>query len=149
MLETTVETPRGPLQLFVTHTSRGAECQASRVGELVRERHGDGPALLMGDFNTPETSEVLIALRKEASLVDAFRSTNPDVPGHTVWQRIEAAEPTVFRRVDYIFLLNGRAAPSTVRSSRVVFDQPGRLPDGTALWPSDHYGVFAEIDLKP
>jgi hypothetical protein len=29
----------------------------------------------------------------------------------------------------------------------VVFDQPGRLPDGTVLWPSDHYGVLADIDI--
>jgi hypothetical protein len=32
-----------------------------------------------------------------------------------------------------------------VRSSRLTFDQPGRLPNGDALWPSDHRGVFAEI----
>jgi hypothetical protein len=31
----------------------------------------------------------------------------------------------------------------------VVVDQPGRLPDGTALWPSDHYGVLADLAVFP
>jgi hypothetical protein len=28
-----------------------------------------------------------------------------------------------------------------------VLATPGRLANGTALWPSDHYGVLAEIAL--
>jgi hypothetical protein len=34
-----------------------------------------------------------------------------------------------------------------VVASRVVLDAPGRRPDGRPLWPSDHYGVLAEIVL--
>ncbi|MES4786441.1 MAG: hypothetical protein C4294_12155, partial [Nitrospiraceae bacterium] len=75
-----------------------------RVGEIVRERRGAGPSLLMGDFNTPETSRVVTTLRNEAGFIDAFRSANPEVPGPTVWQRIEAERPTASRRVDFIFL---------------------------------------------
>jgi hypothetical protein len=36
-----------------------------------------------------------------------------------------------------------------VRTSRLAFDQPGRLPNGDALWPSDHRGVLADIELAP
>lgn len=36
-----------------------------------------------------------------------------------------------------------------MRSSRVVFDRPGRLPNGAALWPFEHYGVFAEVEIVP
>lgn len=36
-----------------------------------------------------------------------------------------------------------------VRSSHLSFDHPGRLPNGDALWPSDHRGVLAEIELAP
>jgi hypothetical protein len=32
-----------------------------------------------------------------------------------------------------------------VAASRIVLDTPHRLPDGTTLWPSDHYGVLAEL----
>lgn len=147
MLQATISTAWGPLEVFSTHTGRGDECQIARAGEIVRDGLGAGPSLLMGDFNTPETSQVLITLRNEAGFIDAFRTANPEKSGPTVWQRIDAADSTVSRRVDFVFLLNGRSSTASVRSSRVVLDRPGRLADGTALWPSDHYGVLAEFDL--
>jgi endonuclease/exonuclease/phosphatase family metal-dependent hydrolase len=147
MVQATILTTWGPLQIFSTHTGRGDECQIARVGEIVRDGLGAGLSLLMGDFNSPETSHVLITLRNEAGLIDAFRAANPEVQGPTVWQKIDSAEPTVSRRVDFVFLLNGRSLKASVRSSRVVLDRPGRLPDGTPLWPSDHYGVLTELDL--
>jgi exonuclease III len=101
----------------------------------------------MGDFNTPEAAQVLTTGRDAAGFVDVFRFANPDDPGPTVWQRIDAERPTVSRRVDFIFLANGRESKGEVRSSRVILDRPGTLPGGVALWPSDHYGVYAEVDV--
>jgi endonuclease/exonuclease/phosphatase family metal-dependent hydrolase len=147
VLHATISTAWGPIQIFSAHTGREDECQIARVGEIVRDGLGAGPSLLMGDFNTPETSQVLIMLRNEAGFIDAFRAANPEMKGLTVWQRIDAPEPTVSRRVDFVFLLNGRSSKASVRSSRIVLDRPERLPDGTSLWPSDHYGVLAEFDL--
>jgi endonuclease/exonuclease/phosphatase family metal-dependent hydrolase len=149
MLQTAIETASGPLHVFAAHTGRGDECQMERIGKIVRDLVDSEPSLLMGDFNTPETSKVLTTLRSEAGFIDAFRIANPDANGPTVWQRIESSAPTVSRRVDFILLLNGRKATASVRSSRVVLDRPGHLPDGTALWPSDHYGVLAEIEIIP
>jgi endonuclease/exonuclease/phosphatase family metal-dependent hydrolase len=149
LLRVEISTPGGGLQAFSTHIARGDQCQMERVAEIVRNHRGSRPSLLMGDFNTPETSQVLTALRDEAGFVDVFRSANPEDPGPTVWQRIEVERPTVSRRVDFIFLSSGRDSTGTVRSSRVVLDRPGILPDGGALWPSDHYGVFAEVDIAP
>ncbi|HEU4501978.1 MAG TPA: endonuclease/exonuclease/phosphatase family protein [Nitrospira sp.] len=147
MLHAELSTVWGPLQVFSTHTGRGDECQMERVGEIVRDRLGAGPSLLMGDFNTAETSQVLTMLRNEAGFMDAYRLANPEAVGPTVWQRIKSPEPTVSRRVDFILLLNGRQRAASVRSSRLVLDHPGHLPDGTTLWPSDHYGVLAEMDI--
>jgi endonuclease/exonuclease/phosphatase family metal-dependent hydrolase len=149
LLRADVDTPWGPVRVFSTHTARGDECQMERVGELVRQERSAGPAILMGDFNTVETSKVLTILRDEAGFLDAFRSANPDDAGPTVWQRIEVAQPTVSRRVDFIFLSQGEQTRAVVRSSRIVLDRPGRLADGLTLWPSDHYGVFAELDVVP
>ena len=149
MLEAAIETTWGPLHVFSAHTGRGDECQMERVGEIVRGHVGSGPSLLMGDFNTQETSNALTALRSEAGFVDVFRVANPETNGPTVWQRIESSEPTVSRRVDFILLLNGRESTTSVRTSRIVFNRPGHLTDGTVLWPSDHYGVFAEIEIVP
>jgi hypothetical protein len=66
-----------------------------------------------------------------------------------VWQRIQVEQPTASKRVDFIFILNGLESVTEVRSSRVVLDRPGQLPDGAPLWPSDHYGVFAEVEIGP
>jgi endonuclease/exonuclease/phosphatase family metal-dependent hydrolase len=62
MLQTAIETTWGPLQVFSAHTGRGDECQMERVGKIVRDHAGPGPSLLMGDFNTPETSQILSTL---------------------------------------------------------------------------------------
>jgi endonuclease/exonuclease/phosphatase family metal-dependent hydrolase len=149
LLRAELSTAWGPLQVFSTHTARGEECQVERVGEIVRDQLGAGPLLLMGDFNTPDTSNGLTTLRNEAGFVDAFRIANPEAQGPTVWQRIEAPDSTVSRRVDFILLRNGRESTATVLSSRIVLDRPGQLPDGSPLWPSDHYGVLAELDILP
>lgn len=134
LLRAELSTAWGPLQVYSTHTARGEECQMERVGEIVRDRLGAGPSLLMGDFNTPETSNGLTALRNEAGFVDAFRIANPEAQGPTVWQRIEAPHSTVSRRVDFILVRNGSESTVTVRSSRIVLDRPGQLPGGSPLW---------------
>ena len=63
-------------------------------------------------------------------------------------ERFFAPESTVRRRVDYVFVGPVREAQAVVRHSQVVLDSPEVLPDGTTLWPSDHYGVLADIDLS-
>jgi hypothetical protein len=55
----------------------------------------------------------------------------------------------VRRRVDFVFLVPGHVVPGRVLSSRVVLDAPRALEDGRVLWPSDHYGVLAELDVFP
>lgn len=113
----------------------------------VRTPAGVLPALIGGDFNTAESTAAIGALLA-AGFVDAFRAANPTAPGPTVWQRIDAPEPTVFRRVDYVFLFPGTRVGARVVSSRIVLNRPRRRGD-RVLWPSDHYGVFAEVGLVP
>jgi endonuclease/exonuclease/phosphatase family metal-dependent hydrolase len=146
VLRAAVDTPRGRMQVFSTHLARDP-CQVDRLVEVVRAHTGPLPALLLGDFNTPESSAEIARLVRGGRLVDAFRAANPDATGATVWQRPGAPEPTATRRVDFIFIRPGTAATARVRASRVVLATPGRLANGTALWPSDHYGVLAEIAL--
>ena len=54
----------------------------------------------------------------------------------------------MIRRVDYVFVLPGTTMDAEVRSSRVVLNTPGLLADGATLWPSDHYGVLADLELR-
>jgi endonuclease/exonuclease/phosphatase family metal-dependent hydrolase len=146
LLQTEIATPWGPLAVFSTHTARD-DCQVARVGEIVRARAASGPALLMGDLNTGERAAAFQALTNGGGFVDAFRAANPDAPGLTVWQRVRIEEPTVFRRVDYVLMAGVRHGPAAACTSRVVLDRPGRATDGSVLWPSDHYGVLADLDV--
>jgi len=145
-LRADVQTPAGVVAVFSTHTSRD-DCQARRVAELAGEPNGR-PAVVMGDLNTGETAPALGAFR-DHGFVDLFRAANPGPPGLTVWQRIEAPSPTVFRRVDYVFVRAGDGREATAVSARLVLNTPRTRDDGQALWPSDHYGVFAEVTLRP
>jgi endonuclease/exonuclease/phosphatase family metal-dependent hydrolase len=142
-LRAEVQTAAGSLAVFSTHTTRD-DCQTRRVAELALA--GDGRAtIVMGDLNTGETAPVLAVFR-DHGFVDVFRSANPTAPGLTVWQRIDASVPTVGRRVDYVFLRPGGGLAADVVSSRLVLNSP-RPRGGGVLWPSDHYGVFAEVEL--
>ena len=143
-----LSTPGGPLPVFSTHTS-GHLCHAEAVAALVRERQGDLPGVLMGDLNAAESSAAIRTLVSEVGLVDAFRTVNPDAPGFTVWQPVTVPERRALRRVDYVFLAPGRLFSGAVVESRVVVDIPDRLPDGSPLWPSDHYGVLADLVVFP
>ena len=143
-----LDTPRGRLPVFSTHTA-GDPCHTQAVAALVRERRAGLPGVLMGDLNAVESSAAIAALTREAGFVDAFRTAHPEAPGFTVWQPVTAPDRRAFRRVDYVFVVPGRLFPGVVMDSRVVVDAPGRLADGTVLWPSDHYGVLADLVVFP
>jgi len=139
-------TPWGDLDVFSAHTSRDP-CQVRRVAEIVGLHRNGFPSLLMGDFNNVETSAVIRALTEEAGFVDTYRRANPGARGVTVWQRVDAPVATASRRVDYVFLVPGLRVAGGIRASRVILDTPHRFADGSVLWPSDHYGVFTEVEL--
>ena len=143
LLRADVRTPWGEVAVFSTHVSRD-DCQVERVAEIVRAEAARRPTVVMGDFNAGETLSVITALHG-AGFVDAFRAANPNDDGRTVWQRPWAEASTVHRRVDYILVAG--AGPDVACASRVILDRPRRLPDGRTLWPSDHYGVLAELRL--
>jgi endonuclease/exonuclease/phosphatase family metal-dependent hydrolase len=144
LLRARLDTPRGPLDVFSVHVARDG-CQVRRVTEVVTQRRHDLPSIVMGDFNASETSEAIRALTGDAGFVDAYRRANPGALGATGWQNVDAPESTARRRIDYVFLVPGREVRGDVVSSRVVLDVPHRFPDGRTLWPSDHYGVLAEL----
>jgi endonuclease/exonuclease/phosphatase family metal-dependent hydrolase len=143
LLRADLRTPWGDLAVFSTHTSRD-DCQVARVAEIVKRYAATRPAVLMGDFNAAETAAAIQALN--GGFVDAFRAANPAASGPTVWQRPWAPASTAQRRVDYIFVAGGRGG-DVACGSRVVLDQPRRHRDGRTLWPSDHYGVLADLRL--
>lgn len=141
-------TPGGPLRVFSTHIS-GHHCQAEAVAALVRERRTDMPDVLMGDFNAVESSSAITNLVGGSGAIDAFRTVHPQGSGFTVYQPVMGPARHASRRVDYVFLVPGRTFPGEVVDSRVVIDTPIHLAGGQMLWPSDHYGVLADLVVFP
>jgi endonuclease/exonuclease/phosphatase family metal-dependent hydrolase len=148
LLAADLATPAGVLRVFSTHIS-GHHCQAEAVAALIRERRSDTPAVLMGDFNAVESSPAITRLVASSGAIDVFRTAHPEASGFTVYQPVMASERRASRRIDYIFLVPGRTFSGEVVGSRVVIDTPVQLPSGRALWPSDHYGVLADLVLFP
>jgi endonuclease/exonuclease/phosphatase family metal-dependent hydrolase len=159
---TTIAAPFGPLCFATTHLNWKLfhgwvrEKQVVATCDLVfRRRPKRGfPLLLVGDFNAePESAEIryVTGLQSQAGrsvyLVDAWRYGGDGGPGITWSNRNPYAriahEPD--RRIDYVFvgpaLANG---VGMVESCRVVCDE---AVDG--VWPSDHFGVFAEVRTEP
>jgi endonuclease/exonuclease/phosphatase family metal-dependent hydrolase len=146
LLRVEIEAPGRRLQVYSTHAS-GYTCEYERIESAVRERRGAVAAIVMGDLNETEQVPGLARLTTRAGFTDAFRAANPTDPGNTDIQQIGATAATVSRRYDYIFVVPTVHAPGAVLASRVVLNEPRRRADGTTLWPSDHYGVLADIDL--
>jgi endonuclease/exonuclease/phosphatase family metal-dependent hydrolase len=144
LLAVELETPAGRLTAFSAHTS-GDACHARAVANLVRANAGQLPAVVMGDFNAAPSSLAVRHLTREAGFVDAFERVNPAAPGFTDGQDVEAARATADQRIDYVFLAPGQRVSGKVVASRVVLHKPSG--PARVRWPSDHYGVLAEIAL--
>src|SRR6185436_19359020 len=78
---------------------------------------------------------------------DCWTATGATDPGWTYHRRnpyaLRSREPS--RRIDYVYV---RGPDRTLRgeplAARVVLDQPE-----AGVWPSDHFGVLAEIQAAP
>jgi endonuclease/exonuclease/phosphatase family metal-dependent hydrolase len=139
-----LETPAGRLAAVSAHTS-GDSCHTQAVVDLVAARRGPLPVVVMGDFNATDTSPAIRLLTGPGGLVDAFRRANPGAPGFTDGQDVEALRATAGVRLDYVFLAPGARVPGRIVASRVVLHEPGGT--GRVRWPSDHYGVLADVVL--
>jgi len=161
-LSVTVDSPHGPLGFTVTHLNWKLdhgwirEQQVVALCELARRRRPRRgfPPIVVGDFNAePESAEIRYVTGRQSRdgrsvcFVDAWeRAGGGD--GIT-WSnrnpgaRIEC-EPD--RRIDYVFvgLPRPRDGRGQVLGCRVVCDEPSG-----GAWPSDHFGVYAELRTEP
>jgi len=165
-----VPSPVGPL-LFVSAVTSWElnreyerERQAVEIVKMVRRhaRKEEFPPIIAGDFDaTPEAASVRFLTGKQSldgmsvCFRDAWAEVDDGGPGYTwttdnryVREWVEAVmfEKRHARRIDYIFLGSFHDYPKFARIStcRVALDKPS---DG--VWPSDHYAVYAEIDVAP
>jgi endonuclease/exonuclease/phosphatase family metal-dependent hydrolase len=128
--------------------------QQARRAALAVERHaGEGPAVVLGDFDaTPDAASVQF-WRGRRSLdgvsvcyQDAWETVHPTEPGLTFSAenplvRDGEVATAVSRRIDYVLVRAGRhgALLEVLRCDRLL-DRPVG-----GVWASDHYGVVADL----
>jgi endonuclease/exonuclease/phosphatase family metal-dependent hydrolase len=163
LLQAELTTPAGPLHVFTTHLNyrltdgQKREDQIAAAERIVAAAPTTLPRIFLGDFNAvPDADEVrfLRGLRtvdgRRVFYQDAFARARPSETGHT-WStknhfttRLHWLERD--RRIDYIFVSalqkNGQGF---VHDCRVVFDEPS----DRGCFASDHFGLYAEIQLAP
>jgi endonuclease/exonuclease/phosphatase family metal-dependent hydrolase len=103
-----------------------------------------GPVLLLGDFNSPPGGKTYQALTK--TFRDQAASLPAPATDFTCCQASDLmnATSTAGERIDLV-LARGNF---TMKSARPVGNDPvlDRTPSGK--WASDHFGVFAELELR-
>ena len=136
----------GPVDVYVTHLymSRGDDSlRLFQVQQLLAwiDTRADAPAsIVCGDFNAsldaPSAALMATRFRPTQTAPTAFTPLADDngTVSHPYWPRLD-------RCIDYIWV-SGNVG---VLASEVCFNRPS--PDDPSLWPSDHAGVWADLQI--
>jgi endonuclease/exonuclease/phosphatase family metal-dependent hydrolase len=163
LLYASIDSPWGLIPAFSTHLSWKLyqsdirQQQVAFIVARVKERapiDDAFPPVLMGDFNAePESDEIRYLrgynsrLGRSVYFADCFAAAGDGTPGYSYARAnryaLRAHEPN--RRLDYVFVRGpDRQLRGEPLSARLCFTDE---VDG--VWPSDHYGVLAEIQAAP
>ena len=162
LLYCSVDAPCGRIPVFVTHLSwqlHRSDVRQQQVAFIVARIKElapvDGfPPVLLGDFNAePESDEIRYLrgfnarLGRSVYFADCFAAAGDGSPGYTYAREnpfaLRAHEPN--RRLDYIFV---RGPDRQLRGEPLSAKRCFTVAEG-GVFPSDHYGVFAEIQAAP
>ncbi|MSP60116.1 MAG: hypothetical protein EXR72_07200 [Myxococcales bacterium] len=162
-----ITTPHGELAVFSTHLNYRLTDGVKRedqiaaidafVGDFAAARPSKLPRLLAGDFNAVPDSDEIRFLRglhthqgRRVYYQDAWARLHPDERGYT-WAHRNVYTARLHwldrdRRIDYIFVSPlARDGRGEVLDCRIVLD----APDADGCFPSDHFGLLAEVRLTP
>ena len=150
-LHTTVVTPWGDIEVFVTHLTNGdPEINRGQLASLVAfvAATDSEPAIVAGDFNAQEDSPQIQAL--PSHWIDTYRALVPEGEGFTCCIDDLKQGPTepLEERIDYIFLIPGLEQQVRVLDSRRVLDRAFPV-DGGWQWASDHVGLLTVVQMSP
>jgi endonuclease/exonuclease/phosphatase family metal-dependent hydrolase len=135
-----------PVDVYVTHLfmSRGDDSlrlfQVQQLLAWIDSRGDVAGAIVCGDFNAsldaPSAALMATHFRPTQLAPTAFTAL-ADIDGtvsHPYWPRMD-------RCIDYVWV----AGALDLTASGVCFDKPS--PVDPTLWPSDHAGVWADLDI--
>ena len=145
-LVTRLEIGKRLIDVYVTHLIADRvedsvrQEQVGRLLEWIRTRDDADGSIVCGDFNAaPEKpsigliSAVYCPTQTAATAFTPLREPGGD-PTHPEWPRFD-------RCIDYIWVSKSIG----VQASGLCFNQPAK--DDPDLWPSDHVGVWADLEL--
>jgi len=134
------------LDVYVTHLiaakveDSARQYQVTQLLEWIRTRDDADDAVVCGDFNAapdqPSIRLMVAAYRATQTQPTAFTPLREagGEPTHPEWNRFD-------RCIDYIWI-----SPSIkLKASGLCFNQPAE--DNPDLWPSDHVGVWADLEI--
>lgn len=135
------------LDVYVTHLIAARIDEYARlyqVGQLlewIQTRNDADGAVVCGDFNAAPDQPSIKRMLAESFHSCQFAPTAftplsgaDGEPTHPEWPRFD-------RCIDYVWV-RGKIK---VRDSGLCFDEPA--PDNPTLWPSDHVGVWADLEV--
>ena len=141
-----VEIERRPVDVYVTHLYPARREEFERVGQVkelvgwIKERNDVNYKIVCGDCNATLEAESMSFMAQEfrptQSKPTAFtplRDAHGE-PTHADWPRFD-------RCIDFIWI----SKSIRLLASDRCFDKPS--PDNESLWPSDHVGVWADLEL--
>lgn len=152
LLRTQIQTSAGAFNFFDTHLSlsqKGRIRTTQEITAYVSKYAGDLPSVLVGDFNDTPDQTPIRHITETANLIDAWAQQNPNDPGFTfssenTYVREKNHDTRKAHRIDYIFAQAPKNNVGQVISCQRIADQP----NADDLYPSDHFGLIADINLK-
>jgi len=135
-----------PVDVYVTHQVGSVHndslrlYQAQQLLAWIDSRADIAPRIVCGDFNAT------LDMPSAALMATRFKPTQTAPTAFTPLAGADGATthpdwPRMDRCIDYIWISDALR----VAESRVCFDQPA--PSDPTLWPSDHAGVWADLEL--
>ena len=134
------------LDVYVTHLiaakvdDSARQFQVKQLLQWIHNRDDADYSIVCGDFNAaPDQPSIELmakayrATQSEATAFTPLREAGGD-PTHPEWQRFD-------RCIDYIWVSDS----IKIMASGLCFNQPSA--DDPHLWPSDHIGVWADLQL--
>ncbi|MDA0710413.1 MAG: endonuclease/exonuclease/phosphatase family protein [bacterium] len=143
--------PAGSFHFFNTHLSlseQGRIRTTREITDYVAQYAGDLPSVLVGDFNDTPDRMSIRHITGDAGLCDVWDHLNPDNPGWTfssenAYVRQRNHDTRKAHRIDYIF-----AQPRSGETGRMITcKRIADTADPDGLFPSDHFGLIADIAL--
>ena len=137
-----VELQGKPINLYATHlhhTGEGGAIRKQQVDDLmafIAATTRGFPSVVAGDFNSAAGSQELGALRE--NFVDTYGSLHAGADATTSSTlNLHYFKPA---RIDHVFYQRSTFKP---KSARIILNHA----DAQGIWPSDHYGLQAELQL--